>query len=489
VSYGARGGTAGAGSSVEVTPACECTVVYDTTAVPGKLLLTGNTYPLKEIILNAAWSAGLPKPHYLKAPLEGWVASLAAEDAIVSALRDAGATVIDAAITKAVTEAAIAAAEANAAAARAAAAGLQPAPPPPRPVVHAPAVQAAPAPKPVAAPPKAAKKPAAASASAVSDQALRACLLDVLAASDLDTVTPRQVRMEAERRLGTDLTAWKKRVIELTHALFNTARAQQEEASCATAAARPKGQRRRRQKLILGDDDEEEHGGGGGGDADYSPPGIGGDTRKAAPARTPPPPPPENDVIDLCDSESEEKAPKVARKTSGKAHAGCAGEPIIALLLDMGFDASQARAAAEATGFASVDAAVDWLSNQPQEPPSQAAAADPHAAASMAAAAAAAAERAKAASDKLTALQHEKERARQEAARNAAQRANKAAAPPAKKPRIGTCPPRAGAGWHYAPGDVVYAGDVLNTRGGGGGFGWEGMGTTNLGGMDDFFSL
>jgi septum formation inhibitor MinC len=199
-------------------------------------------------------------------------------------------------------------------------------------------------------------------------------------------------------------------------------------------------------------------------------------------------------VIDLCDSESEEKAPKVARKTAGKAHAGCAGDPIIALLLDMGFDASQARAAAEATGFSSVDAAVDWLSNQdePQEPQSQAEiAADPHAAASMAAAAAAAAERAKVASDKLTALQHEKERARKEAARNAAQRASKAAAPPAKKPRIGTGPLRvgAGAGWHYAPGDVVYAGDVLNTRGGGGGFGWEGMGTTNLGGMDDFFSL
>ena len=57
----------------------------------------------------------------------------------------------------------------------------------------------------------------------------------------------------------------------------------------------------------------------------------------------------------------------------------------------------------------------------------------------------------------------------------------------AKKPRAGgACGGHGGGAWGGGGGDFVYAGDVISSRSR---MGWEGMGSVNMGGMDDFFSM
>ena len=466
-------------------PAADCIVVLDSTAVPNKLLVTGKTWSVREVIQSAVFSAGFAKPQFIKA-LDGWLVDAGAEAVLVSSLREAGATVVDAGVAKAVTEASLAAAEARNMAAKAAAvsnAAPPPPPPPPAPkaVVEKPKPAVASLPRKVSAPPAPAVKahvPAPAPAppppppprKVVTDEALRACVLAIMATSALESVTPRQVREAAAMKLSCDLTEHKK---QITQELYEEATRLQQEATRRKAQEQRKG--RKRQRLVLDDDD------------DYAPPQPRVQKQSAPP----------EEVIDLCGSDDDApapaaKAPRAARAAAAVPHlTASGGDPILAALIGMGFDKAEAEEGARATGGESVEAALDWLyAGAPETaagpPASSPAPVDAGARTAAAAAAKAAAAKAQAAADRLQTLQHDKERARQDGARLTSQKAAKAAAPQAKKPRAGAHGGHGGGAWGGGGGDVFYAGDVISSRSR---TGWEGMGSVNMGGMDDFFSI
>ena len=473
-------------SSAAGASAADCVVVLDSTAVPNKLLVTGKTYGVRDVIQSAVFSAGFAKPQFVK-PLDGWLVDAGAEAVLVSSLREVGATVVDAGVAKAVTEASLAAVEARSMAAKAAAAvsNAPPPPPPTRPSpppppappaaapqprkVNAPAAKAhvpAPAPPPPPAPAQRAGK-------RVTDEALRACVLSIMAGSALDTVTPRQVREAAAAQLGCDLTEHKKRITQLTQDLFEEATRLQQEATRRKAQEQRKG--RKRQRLVLDDD----YG------WDSPPPPVRRVQKQS------PPPVVEEEVIDLCDSDDDAQpriaaaAPRVAPPAAAVPHltaSGRAGDPIVDALRGTGFDKAEAEAGALATGHASVEAALDWLYAAPPAAPP--AAHSPVAADASAAAAAAAdaAAKAQAAAERLQVLQKDKERARQDGARLISEKAARAAAAPQAR----KLQPRGGGRGAWDGGELVYAGDVISSRSR---MGWEGMGSVNMGGMDDFFSL
>jgi hypothetical protein len=192
----------------------------------------------------------------------------------------------------------------------------------------------------------------------------------------------------------------------------------------------------------------------------------------------------------LFQAVGEDDAPPPARATAAKPHltasGGGGGDAIVDALIGMGFDKAEAEAGALATGHESVEAALDWLYDGAPETAAGAPAASPapaDAGASTAAAAAeAAAAKAQAAADRLKELQQDKERARQDGARLTSQKAARAAAAPQAKKKPGAH----GGAWGGGGGDVFYAGDVISSRSR---LGWEGMGSVNMGGMDDFFSM
>jgi hypothetical protein len=449
-------------------------VVLDSTAVPNKLLVTGKTWSVRDLIQSAVFSAGFSKPQFIKA-LEGWLIDAGAEEVLVSSLREAGATVVDAGVAKAVTEASLAAVEARNMAAKAAAVSnvlpppppLPPLPPPAQAVVEKPKptvtsqprkVKAhAPAPAPPPAPPPPRKR--------VTDEALRACVLAIMATSTLESVTPRQVREAAAIQLGCDLTEHKKQITQLTQELYEEATRMQQEATRQMAREQRKG--RKRQRLVLDDDDDD------------APPASRLQKQSAPPA----------EVIDLCDSDDDAPPPAAARAAATKPHltasGGGSGDAIVDALIGMGFDKAEAEAGAMATGHESVEAALDWLYDGAPEtaagPPASSAPADAGASTAAAAAEAAAA-KAQAAADRLKELQKDKERARQDGARLTSQKAAMAAAAPQAKKKAGAH----GGAWGGGGGDVFYAGDVISSRSR---LGWEGMGSVNMGGMDDFFSM
>jgi hypothetical protein len=129
----------------------------------GRLVLSGDTFPLQETIKSAARWAGAKPPRWNDA-LTGWVVDKTVEAEVLAAIRETGATVIDAAISKEVADAARAAAEAKAAfdATQAALRGGPRAPPPAPAPAPAPApVQQQRAAPPAPAPAAAARKPRA----------------------------------------------------------------------------------------------------------------------------------------------------------------------------------------------------------------------------------------------------------------------------------------------------------------------------------------
>jgi len=420
-------------SSPLPAPPASTTVVADTSS--GRLVLTGDTFAHRDTIIRATTFAGFKRPAWNES-LSGWFVDLGAEEAVLQALRAAGAHVIDASMSKALTEAMLSAQNAQDAASKAREAAEAAGRRASSDAAMQPVARSQPAPA-----GKAGAKAPSRVPSAPSESALRACILQMLLESDLKTVSRRQVREAAARAMRCDLSAYKRLVNRCIEELFSLAEQQQLQRRRASAPA----------STAAGEYD--------------------------SPIDLTEEPGAEQEVIDLCSSPA--PSPRAPRSDGV--------DNTVAAIADMGYPLEAAKRAVSQAG-PSVEAALDWLSAYHEHAdaaldtvPADAPEDDDHPGA-LAAAASAAAERASSAAAKLQRLQEEKSR-RQEEGRAAMARAQGRGRGGGRAAGRG----RRSAGG-YGGGELVYAGDVVGGRGGAVG-GWEGMGAMNMGGMDDYFSI